>query len=102
MEAIRRLTAGLSHPIQRVGFVILVVGAVLTIIGLTQLGTSVRSYPWFEHFIAELADSLTFDRYNYRRFPLASVGPYVLILGLLLSFLYESTVGRLLIWIRHG
>lgn len=102
MEELKRLATTLDNPIKRVGFVVLAVGAVITLIGFFQIGADQSSYRWFEKFLNGIAKALAFERYTYRRYPLACIGPYVLLAGLLGSFLYDRTVGRLLAWIRHG
>lgn len=102
MECLKRLQATLDSPIKRSGFAVLMLGAVLTLIGFFQVGTDLGSYRWLERFIGAVEDALRFDSYTYRNFPLACIGPYVMITGLFCSFLYDKAIGRFLAWIRHG
>lgn len=102
MEDLNRLQATLDSPIKRAGFAVLILGSVLTLIGLFQIGAELRSYRWFENFMIAIGCALSFDRYTYRNFPLACIGPYVLIGGLFCSFLYDKTIGRFLSWILRG
>lgn len=102
MASMERITAPLTTPVKRIGFVILVIGTALTLVGMIQVGSDLYSYKWFEKYMGRLGDALVFDRYSYRRYPLASIGPYVFIAGLLLSYLYDRTVGPLLRWIHRG
>lgn len=102
MEELKKVVAPLNQPLKRAGFVVLIIGTFLTLIGWIQIGSDLYSYRWFEKFIGKFGDALIFDRYTYRRYPLASIGPYVMLAGLLLSYLYDRTIGRILTWIRHG
>lgn len=102
MEELRRVTASLDRPIKRVGFVVLAIGVVVTLIGFIQIGSDLGNYRWFEKFLSGISDALFFERYTYRRYPLACLGPYIFVAGLLCSFLYDRTVGRFLAWIRNG
>ena len=102
MEELKRLAATLDNPVKRIGFVVLALGALFTLIGLIQIASSLSSYRWFEKLLDVVTDALVFDRYTYRRYPMACIGPYVLLTGLLCSFLYDRTIGRFVAWIRHG
>ena len=102
MEGVRRITATLDKPIKRVGLIVLVLGILLTLIGIFQIGDDQIHYRWFEKTLGVFGEALLFDHYTYRRYPLACVGPYVLLFGLLCSFLYDRTLGHLFAWIRHG
>lgn len=102
MESLGKITTGLDTPIKRGGFIILLVGVVLTVVGALQLGFSTNSYNWLTRFLSAWGEALVFDRRSYRHYPLASIGPYVLIAGLTLSYFYDRTVGRLVAWIHRG
>lgn len=102
MESIGKLTSSLNHPVKRIGFVVLIIGILLVLIGAMQIGSDLNSYRWFERFLGIWWQALSFDRYTYRRYPLACIGPYVLLAGLLSSYLYDRSLGRVLAWIRHG
>jgi|GEM_PF-2783373 len=97
-----RVIAPLTTPVKRVGFVILLAGIAATLIGLTQMGSDIYHYMWFEKFMHGLGKAIGFERNSFRRYPLASIGPYMALCGLLLSYLYDHSVGRLLIWIQRG
>ncbi|MBH3412552.1 hypothetical protein [Pseudomonas putida] len=98
----QRVTAPLTSPVKRFGFVVLLVGLALTIIGMIQIGAGLNSYRWFGNFLDVFGNAISYDRYYSRRYPLAAIGPYMLLSGLLLSYLYDCTIGRLLNWIHRG
>lgn len=92
----------LNSPVKRVGGLLLFVGLILLFIGLIQilgyLGRSASLFNFLEHWFR----AVTFDKYVTRRAPLVSTGTYLTLGGLLLSFAYDKTLGRILTWIVNG
>lgn len=102
MQGLSKITAPLDRPIKRIGFVILIAGIFVSLIGFIQIGADLHKYRWLEKFIEGVFESLCFNRYNYHFYPLASIGPYIALAGLMLSFLYDRGFGRFLAWVRNG
>lgn len=102
MQGSSKISASLDRPVKRIGFVILAVGVVVSLIGFIQIGSDLYKYRWVEKFIEGVFESLCFNRYNFRFYPMASIGPYMALAGLLLSYLYDRGIGRLLAWVRNG
>lgn len=89
----------LNTPLKRVGFIVMLFGLLVLVIGLFQIaGSTHRLDDIFSNWI----ESVFFERYSFRRYPVACYGTWVALIGLLLSFLYDKTLGRLAGWIRAG
>lgn len=92
----------LNSPIKRVGGLLLVAGIIILFIGLMQilgyLGRSTSFFTFLEHWFR----AITFDKYVIRRAPLVSTGTYLTLGGLLLSFAYDRTLGRVIAWVVNG
>lgn len=102
MAHMKKVFVRLNTRIKRIGFIVLLIGSVFTLIGATQIGSDLSSYRWLGRFLAAFGDALVFDRRSYLYYPLASIGPYTCIAGLLLSFLYDRTLGLLVDWVQRG
>lgn len=88
---------GLNTPLKRIGFIVLVAGLIILAIGLYQIvGSSYRT----SDALTKWVESFFFEKYSFRRYPLASYGTWIVIIGLLLSFLYEKITLRLVDWIK--
>lgn len=87
---------GLNTPLKRTGFVILIVGLGMLAVGVLQVVADDLSQ---RGVIERVWDAVTRDRYAYRRFWIAAWGAYLTVAGLLFSFLYDATLGRLARWI---
>lgn len=84
------------------GGLLLFLGLILLFIGLAQilsyLGRSTSFFTFLEHWFR----AVTFDKYVTRRAPLAGAGTYLTLGGLLLSFAYDKTLGRVFAWVVYG
>ena len=91
------LARTLPRPINRVGFLLLVAGFALVLLG----AATTRVY-WGDSVAEYLFDAMIewghpFDRYAKLRF-----GGWLVVVGFCLSFAYPFTIGPLLRWIRYG
>ncbi|HBV6586188.1 TPA: hypothetical protein ACQ8Y2_003027 [Klebsiella pneumoniae] len=85
-----------NTPIQRLGFVILVIGAAMFLLGWTLWVFNGIVYAW-EAFVR----SVSFDDYNWYGYNyFIALGFYFLIIGLALSYFYNIGIGRLVKWIK--
>lgn len=89
----------LNTPLKRVGFIILLCGLLVLVVGLFQIADG--AYKLADIF-SNWIESVFFERYSFRRYPVACYGTWIALIGLLLSFLYDKTLGRLAGWIRVG
>ena len=99
------LTNKLDTPIKRAGFVVMVVGVMLWLIGTIQIIDdayfSSSSFLYRTKVILnETMRAVTSDSYAYRRHWLAAWGVYLTGAGMLFSFLYDLGLGRIARWIR--
>ncbi|MDH0303470.1 MULTISPECIES: hypothetical protein [unclassified Pseudomonas] len=89
----------LDTPVKRVGALILAFGIVLSAIAAIQiLGDTYAK----RHFVGVWLESVFFEKYSFRKFPLASYATWITLIGLLFSFWYEATVKRLWAWVATG
>ena len=102
MHGSSKINASLDRPIKRIGFVILAIGVVVSLIGFIQIGSDLYRYRWLEKFIEGVVESICFNRYNFQFYTMAAIGPYMALAGLLFSYLYDRGIGRLLSWVRNG
>ncbi|EAW8139852.1 hypothetical protein NA256_19355 [Salmonella sp. NW805] len=88
----------LNTKIQRFGFVILVLGGGLFLLGWFFLAMHDVVYAW-----KALIRSVTFDTYYWYGYNyLIAIGFYLLIIGLALSYFYDAGIGRVVKWIQTG
>jgi sulfite exporter TauE/SafE len=84
---------------KRLGVVLLVVGALMLVIGLYQISSdSWKLAVFFERW----ADTMLLNRRRLQQYPLAFYGSYLVIVGALLSVLYDRTTGKLVRWVISG
>lgn len=89
----------LDSPLKRIGLVILLVGIVLSLTAIYQISDdNYRFWRGFDDWL----DAILLKRYEYRQYPLAAWGAYLTLAGLLCSYLYDFTLGRLIAWVRNG
>lgn len=94
-----RILRKLDTPFKRLGFIVLVVGVICSLVGIVQLGHMTSR---LGRLLDYWGQALMFDRYVYRQAPFALFGPYIAAFGLLMSFLYDKTLKRLAQWISAG
>lgn len=86
----------LDTPIKRFGFVVLCVGATLSAPSLINVASYLSAdqffMRWYEVLIGE----------DYGNYSALRWGSRTMIAGMLLSFLYDRTIGKIASWIRHG
>ncbi|ELO6005068.1 hypothetical protein [Escherichia coli] len=88
----------LNTKIQRFGFVILVLGCGLFLLGWLFWAVHDFVYAW-----ETLIRSISFDTYWYRGYYyLIAIGFYLSIIGIALSYFYDAGIGRVVKWIRTG
>lgn len=84
---------------KRIGALILLAGLMTLSVGLFEIlrdnhfEVTYAMYDWWS--------AVTHD-HEYRRYPMAAWGIYLSIIGLLLSYLYDQGIGRIVRWIRVG
>ena len=91
-------TLGLSTPINRLGFVVLCAGAVITIVSF--LG-SYESYGWSGRHFASI-ERLFFDRALDWWQTGVRWGVCLTIIGAWMAWAFEPTIGKLWKWIKTG
>ena len=94
-----RLLKPLDTKIKRVGAVMLVIGLVFLTIGSIQLFNDM----WrLSNFFPYLWESLSLSGRRYHDYWMAAQGVYLTCLGLMLSYAYDRTTGRLIKWIKSA
>ena len=86
----------LNTPIQRFGFVIIVLGAAFFLLGWVLWVLDDAIYFWRTFFRSVSFDTYYWYGYNY----LIVIGFYLLIIGLALSYLYNIGIGRIVRWVK--
>lgn len=89
----------LNTPIKRAGLVIMIVGLALTAITFWRI-TGDNYY--LKGAFGDWLGAIQFKQRAFRFYWPAALGFYLAVAGLLLSYLYETTTGRLLRWIQRG
>lgn len=89
----------LNTPVKRAGLVIMVAGLILTAITFWRI-TGDNYY--LKDAVSDWLDAIQFKQREFRVYWPAAVGFYMAVAGLLVSYLFDLTTGRLLRWIRHG
>jgi len=93
----------LDTPLKRMGFSLFLFGCLLMIVGLLVA----EPYKWW-YFWDRLLDfmydsvSLSYGRYEAPSHRCFALGFYLMIVGLMLSFLYDKTIGIFASWIING
>lgn len=101
------LSDRLNSPIKRIGFVCMTFGGLLfaaSIIGYIarniNRGYSYGLYSdWFLSFFEEAA---LFEQWYYWYQILGGIGFWTLLMGAIVAFFYDQTIGRIALWIRFG
>jgi hypothetical protein len=86
----------LDTPIKRIGFIVLVIGLSITITGALIDSENHYRYKWY-HFL-ESFDTSYKRYYDY----LIIYGSLISVIGLFTSFLYDSTIKKILHWVING
>lgn len=90
-----KISKKLNTPIKRIGFIVFIFGVVLFL------------YSWLTHYDSYyfgriVTNSITFSKSDlYYSFGVA-LGFYLSLIGVLLSFAYDLTIGRLVNWIMKS
>lgn len=97
-----RIIGRLNTPVKRLGGLVLAVGIVVLVIGLIQIVGDMGRGGSMGVFFERWFKAAFQDRWYFRRFPMSALGTYLFVIGLLFSFAYDRTIGRVLTWIYHG
>ena len=89
----------LNTPLKRVGFIVMLFGLLVLVIGLFQIADNAYK---LADILNDWIESVFFERYSFARYPAACYGTWITLIGLLLSFFYDKTLGRLAGWVRTG
>lgn len=94
-----KLRRNLNTPLKRVGFIALASGLIMLAVGL-YLAISHSYYGVFD--LDDYLEALT-NHYSHKNgYRLIRYGTYLTILGSLLSYFYDKTMGKLIAWIIKG
>lgn len=97
-----RIVGRLNTPVKRLGGLVLALGVVVLVIGLVLIADDMRKYGSTGEFFERWVKAVLQDRSSFRRYPMSAWGTYLCVIGLLFSFAYDRTIGRILTWIYHG
>lgn len=86
-------THTLNSPIKRIGFLVVVVGVLVSAYGMFSVASGYS--PSFKTW----ASALTLG-YGSRRYPAVPWGFAITLVGLLFSFAYDYTIKRISDWVR--
>lgn len=85
-------------PIKRFGFTLLAIGLLLIVGTLIYIALwTYRLHYYWELIVDYWSYPIRGGGYNCLHY-----GVILSIIGLFLSYLYDSTIGRLIAWIKHG
>lgn len=84
---------------KRIGIVLLLVGLIILSIGLYYMGGRYLSP---DRFFDRWLDVISWNKYRIRQYPAVFYGSYLVIIGLLLSVLYDKITGCFVQWILTG
>lgn len=88
----------LNTRTKRIGFLVLVLGIVISLIAAIQMESSYYARSSFlEYWFSSVFFGNEFDEY-----PLASVGTWLMVIGLFSSYLYDSTIKKISTWVASG
>lgn len=96
------INSKLDTPVKRLGGLALAVGAVLLVIGLLIAFAEANRYRTLESVASQWWDSITHTGRSSRRIWALTWGTYLVGAGVLFSIAYDSTIGRLVGWVRTG
>lgn len=87
----------LTRPINRIGLLVLVAGALVSVLGIIQVSNgdnwgNMAGNTWLKSLFLQYD-----DRSEYWGVP---VGMFLMITGAMLSYLYDATLKRLYEWIK--
>ena len=86
----------LDSPVKRAGFVVLIIGYLISLFGIYQIAVNVPATgEAFNYWVG----AITLNRSGYGTFLFAGIGAWLVIAGLLLSFLYDSVTSRVVHWV---
>lgn len=89
----------LDTPLKRIGAIILAIGCLTFFVGAVQMIDRRDDFGWF---IETWIKSVFRDGSSYRNYPTVAWGTYLIVLGLLSSFLYDKTLGKMFAWVKTG
>ena len=89
----------LDTPIKRIGFLIMGLGLLLCVIAAFQI---FDGYYDRRHFLENWVGSVFFSKKGFDEYPLASIGTWLTVIGLFSSYLYDSTIRKILLWVSNG
>lgn len=107
----------LNTPVKRIGAIFIVIGMILMLIAgivrnykATIFGNPYYNSPnflqifltWLEKFTNSLVASLTFETWSSDFSLLMLSGFSLFICGLLMSYFYDFTIGRIVHWVKNG
>lgn len=95
----KSLAKKLNHPVKRLGFAFFIAGILIASFGFIMiwLDTHDIERAWYYYINAVIQ-----DRWHYREYKLAAAGTYLAVISFFFAFMYDSTIGRLINWIKHG
>lgn len=92
-------TMRLDTKVKRLGAVVLVVGVAITWISLYQIASSIFNY---RDTLDYWWDAITSFGRSGRGYIAAPIGLWVMVIGLMLSFLYDFTIRLVVEWVKAG
>ena len=99
MKLLTLALAPLDTPLKRFGFLLLIAGSALLAYNLLFVDFGCCGS---RGVVQRLWSAVTRDGYAYQRYRSGAWGVYLAAVGLLLSYLYDYSVGLLVWWVRHG
>jgi hypothetical protein len=94
-----KLILPLNTKIKRISAVVALIGFAMFLIGSLQI----IDHEWhYSGYLETLIYSLSLSGYEYERYWLAACGFYALTIGVMFSYAYDKTVGRLILWVMSA
>lgn len=88
----------LNTRTKRIGFLVMTLGIVISLIAAALIS---NNYYASRYFLETWIGSVFFLD-EFEDYPLASIGTWLVVIGLFSSYLYDSTVRKIFLWISTG